>query len=239
MPHASYYRCLDCGKTFATEDKPPVCPQCGGKKRQQLPSVTTILGSVGWKCEGLKYWAWKQGEQGLDLRGSMEKEASVGTLAHMAIRAELLGQEFDVKQLDFDPEQKLRVARALQAWREWRDNSKLEMVASELPLISPTMMYGGTLDGGVGTVSGKLGIIDFKTGALYSEALLQVAAYAALWTEAFPDKPIAEVHLLQLGKDTGTFTHKRIPAEALEPACKAFVHALALHQLKKPVEALL
>jgi hypothetical protein len=243
MSHASYYKCAaeGCGERWATEEKPPRCPACGGKKREKLPSVTYVLGSLGWKTEGLKHWAHKMGEQGVELGDALDVESTVGSLAHMGIRADILGQPFDLELLaaQWNEEQINRVRRSLRAWHEWRANSKLAMIATELPLVSRLLDYGGTLDGGVASVGGRVGIIDFKTGGIYAEAIIQVAAYGVLWTEHHPEQLIEEFHLLGLGKDTGAFHHHRIPAEEVRPAGEAFAHLLALHRLRKPLEALL
>lgn len=241
MGHASYYRCLaeHCGHRYATEEKPPLCPKCGGKRKEKIPAVTTILGSVGWKTEGLKHWAHSLGEQGIDMRDSLDTEATVGSLAHLAISADVNGRAFDLDALHLEDTQKARVRKALSAWKEWKANTRVEFIASEKPLISAAFNFGGTLDGGVATANGKIAIIDFKTGKVYAEALLQVAAYSMLWTENNPDRPIEQFIILQLGKDTGAFHHHMIPAEDMAPAAEAFAHAMRLHLLRKPIEALL
>ena len=56
---------------------------------------------------------------------------------------------------------------------------------------------------------GKLCLVDYKTGSrVYSDYLLQVAAYTLLWNENYPDRPVTGgAHILCFNRDTGDFKH--------------------------------
>ena len=80
----------------------------------------------------------------------------------------------------------------------------------------------------------KVSIVDIKTSkGVYADQRLQVAAYGRLWNENHPHQPIEEYHIIQLGKDDGSFHHHYWPE--LDKEWEAFQHALGLHRLKKVV----
>jgi hypothetical protein len=225
MAHVTHWRCQDCGHCWPGS-KP--CPECKSKKADRLPSVTTVNGliKIG-GIDGLIWWAHDLGCKGIALEEARKGAADVGTVAHAGVEADLHGEPWDLDDLPIFGEQKKQVERCLSAWREWRDQTSLEMVASEVALTSKVHGYGGTLD--VASVGRHRGIIDLKTGGCYPEHLMQVRAYGELWNEANPGKPIEEYHLLRLGKEDGSFHHHRWDAETMEPAWRAFQAALKVY----------
>ena len=48
----------------------------------KLPSVTEILGGMGWKYQVLIHWANKVGRQGLTVKEASGDAAKVGNIAH-------------------------------------------------------------------------------------------------------------------------------------------------------------
>ena len=85
----------------------------------------------------------------------------------------------------------------------------------------------------------KRSLFDLKTGSgIYEDHIMQLAAYRYLWSENRPDEPLEEIHVVRVGKEDGSFTHRMIPLKAIEPAWEAFKHALALHQLHKKIKKL-
>ena len=62
---------------------------------KRLPSVTTILGELGWNKRSLMHWAWKMGCEGEDYRKVSAEAADIGTCAHDMIHCHLTGKEFD------------------------------------------------------------------------------------------------------------------------------------------------
>lgn len=234
MAHTTHWRCQNetCGHCWPGA-KP--CPKCGSKKADRLPSVTTVLQPIKiGGIDGLIWWAHDLGSRGVSLEEARKGAADVGTVAHAGVEADLHGEAWDLDQLPIWGEQKQRVERCLSAWREWRDQSTLQMVASEVAITSAVHGYGGTLD--VASIGKHRGILDLKTGGCYPEHLLQVRAYGELWNEANPTAPIEEYHLLRLGKEDGSFHHHRWDAATLDPAWRAFTAGLQLHAETKKLK---
>jgi predicted RecB family nuclease len=69
------------------------------------------------------------------------------------------------------------------AFRAWQDEAQFLPIASEKLVISREHEYAGTADL-IGTLNGKLALLDIKTGRrVYPEYKLQLAAYAIAWGE--------------------------------------------------------
>ena len=203
------------------------------KAGKRVPSVTTILKMLGWSTDGLIYWAWKVGADGMDLNEARHKAADVGTVAHGAIEAEIKGEDFP---LDLVPgltsEMKKQVGVCMDSWHRWRDQNNLSLLDAELRLVSEEHQYGGTMD--IAAIYGEQRrvILDIKTGgSIYPDHLCQIVAYAKLYEEHFPDKPISEYHLIRLGKEDGSFHHHAYVD--LDNAWEVFQHALAIYRLHK------
>jgi hypothetical protein len=206
---------------------------------KRLCGVTTINGNLGWNRDALMFWAHKQGQAGVDLYDTQKDAMSVGTLAHLAMEADIKGEEFDLDALDLVQDQRRLVARSIEAWNRWREVSRLKLMHSECSMVSEKYQYGGTLDA-IAEINGRLGVLDLKTAkGVYEDYLVQIRAYGQLWTETHPDQPIEEYHIIRVGKDNGSFHHHMWPAEELESCWKVFEHALQLHQLKRAVKGLL
>jgi hypothetical protein len=202
---------------------------------KRLPSVTTILKNLGWSLDPLMYWAWDQGRQGLNYRDS--SAATVGTIAHAAVEACIKGQEFDTTQLlGLTDEERRQVDTCVQAWHDWSDQTRLEMIASEVSLVDEKMQFGGTLD--CAAIWRKRSILDLKTGnGIYPDQLCQLAAYGYLWEQNHPGEDIEEYHIIRVGKQDGSFHHHRWVD--LSEAWKVFDMCLRIHghakKLKKMV----
>ena len=77
---------------------------------------------------------------------------------------------------------------------------------------------------------GKRSIGDIKTGKLYPDHLIQVAAYKHLWECNHPLEPIdGGFHLLHFDKETADFGHKHFTE--LEGAWQMFLHLRAAYDL--------
>jgi hypothetical protein len=201
------------------------------KDGDNVPSVTTVLKALGEGSEGLIWWAWNLGMQGKDYRAERQAAADIGTLGHLGVEADISGEEFDPDALDLSGEDKEMVRGCLQAWEDWKEQSHLSFIASELSLVSEDHQYGGTLD--VATVYKRTGILDLKTGnGVYPSMLCQIAAYGNLWNEAHPDNPIEDYHLLRISKD-GSFHHHHWRATAMIVPWATFKRTMAnYHSLK-------
>lgn len=173
---------------------------------EKLPGTTTIIGRF--KDSGaLLLWAFGQGklaEQGKikSLYEKRDEAADIGTLAHSFV-------EQHIKTGAEPPPDAPEGARsAFEAYRKWASMTKLEIVAQELPMVSEQHQYGGTPDA-FAIMDGGLCLLDWKTSnGVYTDYLIQLAAYAMLWEENNPTKPLTGgFHLCRFSKENGDFAH--------------------------------
>lgn len=203
-----------------------------------VPGVTSILSRFK-ESGALMWWAWDQGRQGKDFRETKQKAADAGTLAHDMVEHDIYGQPFDRSKHD---ETLIKRAQgAFEAYQEWKEQTSLQIAEAEVPLLSRTYGFGGTLDALF--VRGKLALGDWKTSnGVYADYLLQLAAYQILWEENHPDQPITGgFHLLRFSKanddgDPISFAHHYW--SQLNVAKEQFLHLLAAYKLDKRVKAL-
>lgn len=209
----------------------------------QVPSCTTITKRFA-PSEGLIHWAWKQGADGKSLHEARDKAAEIGASVHDAIEAFFLGKhEDDCRQLltaaaasDEDAEKALR---AFGAFLRWAHASTLEVIATEVPMVSEKHRFGGTVDA-IAKIDGRVCVVDWKTGkaTIYPEHLVQIVAYGELWRETRGDTA-EEYHVLRPSKTTGGFNHFFLPRTAAEPAWRYFLALRAAYELDPQVKALL
>ena len=121
---------------------------------QRWPSVTEIL-----QAEGLVDTTWFD-----------EWSRTRGTYVHQAIK---LYNKGELLEKDLDE----RLAPYLNAWRQFRQNSDIEIIASEKMVYSELWQYAGRLDLFC-KINGEDSIIDLKSGAVDASVALQLAAYA-------------------------------------------------------------
>lgn len=173
----------------------------------RVPGTTTITGRF--KDSGaLMYWACSQGQKYPNkptmeaLRGEAEEAAEIGTQAHELFEAWLHNEYENVVHEGIHP-------KAFQAFDNacrWWNQQKGKVVWSEEPLVSPSMRFGGTPDHVI-KVGRKLRIMDVKTGGVYMDALLQVAAYGYLVEEVKGQK-ISGYDIVRFSKDEADFVHR-------------------------------
>lgn len=187
------------------------------------PSVTTILGRYK-ESSGLIQWAYGRGrehgrkealgqEAPTHLYDEVGKSADVGTLVH-AMAEDYVNQRDpwerwrkESPELPEDGGEKAR--RAFQAFLDWFGMTRLEIVYTEVPMVSEKLMCGGTMDWIARTQNGELVMGDTKTSnAVYADHIVQVAAYRLLWNETHPDEPLIDAaHVCQFNKEFGDFAH--------------------------------
>ena len=174
------------------------------KDGTRVPGTTTIIGKFK-ESGGLIHWAWDLGMQGIDYNERRDKAADAGTVAHALVEAHIRGLEADVSSTPLDVLAKAHTA--FEAFLEWAEGSKLQPKETELALISERHRYGGCLDAMF--VNGKLSLGDWKTSNdVYEDHWIQLAGYAILWEENFPDRPLeGGYHICQFGKSGGEFAH--------------------------------
>ena len=123
-----------------------------------------------------------------------------------------------------------KAMRAFLAYKEWKHQTQLKMFEAECPLISEKYRFGGTMDAMF--IQNKLSLGDWKTSnSIYVEYLCQLAGYAMLWRENYPDLPIeGGFHLLRFSKE-GDFAHHWWGE--LADAERAFILMRELYDLDK------
>lgn len=213
------------------------------KDGSKVPGTTTIIGRFK-DSGGLIHWAWEQGRDGLDYRAIRDSAADAGTLGHWLVEQDVYEIPYKIVMAMLDERihaEKIDesvVAKALKAYgsyRSWANQSKLKIIAQEMVLVSEVYKFGGTPDA-VGEIDGKLCILDWKTGnALYRDALIQVAAYRALWDENNPERPITGgFHICRFSKEHGDFVHAYY--DELDDAWRQFVLLREAYEIDKQLK---
>lgn len=210
-------------------------PKAGYKlaSGEKIPSVTGIIGRFK-ESGGLIYWAWDQGRQGFDFRETRDKAAEAGTLAHALVEAHISGKaDEEVFALVNGNEVGPKALKAYQNYLNWERMTKLKVIKTEMSLVSEKHKYGGTFDGiAVVEIEGATSLADWKTGGIYTEALIQCAAYKGLWEEHFPDQPIeGGFHIVSFSRETGDFSHKYF--ENLDEAWTQFLLLRQAYEIDK------
>ena len=173
---------------------------------KRVPSVTTILNRFK-DSGGLLYWANQQGLDGITLEEARQAPANAGTLAHELVEHYVNGWD-KPDHSRFKPEIVKPAERAFQNFQRWQDDSKIEFVHTEVSLVSEHHRFGMRLDA-IGQGSNMaLAIVDFKTGGLYADHILQVAGYKLGWEENYPDRElVGGAHLISFKRETADFGH--------------------------------
>lgn len=186
--------------------------------KERVPGATTIGGAYKPSIEGLLFWANKLGQDGKSLDEGRDTATEPGTLVHAMIDAYLHGLD---PWSATDGYSKAVIDKAQNAFinfLHWAENNKLEPVAIEPNLVSEQYRYGGTPDL-VAKLYGKLALVDWKSGRIYENTLLQLAAYDNLWAENHNGQRFEAFHILQIprNEEMPSFTHRfweRLPDEA-------------------------
>jgi len=194
-----------------------------------VPGTTTIL-SVLAKPALIK-WANNLGLKGIDSNKYRDEKAEIGTLAHYLIECELKGQTPDTS--DYSKNQIDQAENSLLSFYEWMKNHKLEVIGSEMQLVSEKYRYGGTVDC-FGILDGVPTLIDFKTSnAIYPEMLHQLAAYKQLLKENGYE--VKKARILRIGRDETEGFEERLCTN-LKLHWEIFKHCLAIYNLQKQLK---
>ena len=203
------------------------------KDGTKVPSVTELLKFKD--CGGLMWWSWNEGINGRDYRKTRDKAADAGTLGHAMIEAWAKGGTIEDI---IGPEEELAKARGgFKSFLRWAELTNLKIVKQEVILVSEKHRFAGCLDTTLAiTVDGQLSLGDWKfAGSIFGEYLMQLAGYAILWEENFPDQPLTGgFHLMRFGKDHCDFTHHSWAM--LDEAKEAFLLMRRYYDLKKIID---
>lgn len=182
---------------------------------EKLPGVTTILGAMD-KGEALHYWAskmggrygmenaselWKLPEEVRDIElgrahaRARDAAGLLGTQFHGFAERLALGDAVSLTEVNHaDPQLLLMLTWA----RTFLDSYQFTPLLTETVVWSERHRYAGTLDlvAASPLFPGRVFLMDWKTGGVYREAALQLAAYAAAdyYVSADgEDAPVAEL----------------------------------------------
>lgn len=206
---------------------------------ERLPSVTTILSRFK-ESGALLYWAWNEGREGRDYRETRDKAADAGSAAHEMVQCWKTKAQFDRSKYS---EATINLAKnAFASFLEWSKQTKLEIAAAEVSLISKAHRFGGTMDGVL--VQEKLSLADWKTAkGVYADYVLQLAAYGILWEENYPERPLlGGYHLCRFSKaesDDSPVSFSHHFWENLDVAKRQFLLLREAYDLDKRVKDLL
>lgn len=213
-----------------------MAPQSGGGRPAsyrltdgtRVPGCTTITGRYK-DGSGLLHWAWQQGIDGKDYRATRDNAGTAGTFAHELIDADIHAREPELGSAKSNGMDETTYAEAVRramvafgAYQDWRKAVALDVLWTEVPLISERHRYGGTLDA-IARIGGKLALFDWKSSSrIYSDYIVQVSAYRQLWEETHPDDKIEALHLVRVDKEFGGFAHHSWPIAVLDAGWEAF-----------------
>jgi hypothetical protein len=197
---------------------------------EKIPGTTTIIGRFK-ESGGLLQWAFKQGQSGAaHLYEERDNAALAGNIAHDMIECAILGKERPA--FVCAPELLTKAENAFNQYLEWRDQSRIEIVATERSLVSERYQFGGTIDAIGKDTKGRIVLVDWKTsGAVYQDYLIQLAAYALLLEENKPEWTPTAFHLLRVAKESADFAHHYFGE--LEQAKEAFILMRKLYDIDK------
>lgn len=224
----------------------------------RVPSVTTITSRF--KDGGpLQWWANSIGlgehdacshqqpcvtcgrRPGLRLREAMQAAGDVGSFAHALIDQKVKGTTVDEDLFaHLTTEQLSQAEDCMDAFASWWNSNHVDVIETELSLVSEEYRFGGTFDCLARVGDDKtLTLIDWKTSrGIYGDYLAQLGGYVIL-VEEHGFGEVEQVDILRVAKETAAFHHHRFPRRTFKPAIDYFLHARTLYDVAKDVEKLL
>ena len=208
-------------------------------KGEKIPGTTTVIGRF--KDSGaLIFWAWKRGKDCPDegLYETRDKAAELGTIVHGMVEEFVKGNDaYDfLSNISITGGAKEQIVSAYDAFQEWFESNKFEIVGQEMHLVSEIYQTGGTPDAVARDSKGRLVLLDWKTSnAVYQDHLYQLAFYRLLWNENNPDNPLTGgSHLCRFAKENGDFAHHFYPN--LDEAERGFILMRELFDIDKQLK---
>lgn len=153
---------------------------------------------------------WAPAPESTRLYDVSEKAAAAGTLAHDAIEAFIKAKgdpEFSHKWGEADPDTLAKAQNAYLQFLSWFSQARITITHTETGGVSEKYKFGGTFDGLGKDDQGRWVLLDWKTsGKIYSDMLLQLAAYSILLEETMGIK--TERHyIVRVAKEDADFNH--------------------------------
>lgn len=197
---------------------------------ERIPSVTTVLGNLGWKWPALLGWQAKMLRQGIDPDATKTEAGTTGTLVHLMIEAFLKNTKTDLSF--FSDEQISKAKAAFSGFKKWYKKNDVQPLAVEEILTHRTLRYGGTIDLRC-MMNEKHTLVDWKSAtAIFVDHRIQAAAYAELIRHRYKTK--VDVVIVHLNKETGVATPHEFPD--LKSELEVFRLCLKLHRLHLTVK---
>lgn len=195
-----------------------------GPDGKRLPGVTTVIGdNLGWSKNALIGWAHKLGREGRSMR-ERDEAADLGSATHEAAGELLGGEKFDEQYEHLREKVWANGQRIAELVR-----SRYEVLGIEVALTGPD--FGGTIDLILGAPDGSIIVGDIKTGKeVYDEVAIQLGGYDLL-REHDGKAPFARGVIIHAPAGESASIIEVTRAQ-LDAGRAAFVHLLALHQLK-------
>lgn len=162
---------------------------------QYYPSVTTVL-EVYPKGYGFQQWLKDLGANADEvLRRAGEQGSHVhGGIDDYLKNIEVLWIDEESGREKFTMDEWNMVLRFVNFWDGWKPN----LIANETALLSHAMRLGGTIDV-VCEFGGERWLLDAKTSNMIHPTMeLQLAAYAMMWNEKYPDMRIDRTGIVWL-----------------------------------------
>ncbi len=196
-----------------------------------VPSVTTIIDkTLGWNKNALINWAKNSAIKGLDPDKIKRQAGDIGTLAHLIIESNLQDKPIDL--LDWSVNTISIATLASDSFFRWWEEKKLELVYSEIPLVSETYLFGGTIDLVASNQYGTY-LIDFKTSNnIYPEHKIQISAYNYLLNEVRGIQP-DETYIIKLPKEAGSCEPYNVTKKETEMGFEIFKKLLEINDIRE------
>lgn len=187
-------------------------------------------------------------------KDALEDAGEVGHIAHDWIESFIKATLADDEGRQFELLAKLpeddRAANACIAAIEWMVRHNVRWIDTERKVFNREHLYAGTLDGLALVDScddpmccshsfvNRLSITDWKTSNyLYTEYLLQTAAYWAAYVLEFHEEQIEDRWIIRLGKDDAEFDPWHAEGvDLFKEDFDAFIHAQCLVNALKKIE---
>jgi hypothetical protein len=197
---------------------------------EKIPGTTTVIGRFK-ESGGLLQWAFKQGQSGVaHLYEERDNAALAGNIAHDMIECDILKREYVPAVAPI--ELLTKAQNAFNQFKEWQEQTRIEIIATERVFVSERYQFGGTIDAIGRDMKGRVVLLDWKTSnGVYQDYLIQLAAYALLLEECEPELTPSAFHLLRVAKESADFAHHFFGE--LEDAKKAFVLMRSLYDIDK------
>lgn len=206
------------------------------KDGTEVCGVTTIIGQLDKPF--LLRWAYNLAVQGIKYFEVTEKSKNIGTLVHHMIECEITDKKVKEENLnDFTIDEINSAKRSFELFKKWifSSNHDIEIIGSEMQMVSEKHGYGGTIDMLI-KLDGKLTLLDVKTGSgIYPEMTYQLSAYRQLHDENYKNK-IQKVLILHINHEKLDYTEYNYELKELDYLFEGFLALLKFYIINKSLK---